>query len=106
MLKPRRPTPMEPSPAAPASSSLTRMAHAIEHAWRQCSRGNAQNASTSNFAESISAAAFGNRSASIVATSSQRAVTSSGVVSVKIDRNAAATISWCALGTGASRLRT
>ena len=70
------------------------------------SGGNTANASTSVRAARIDSAAFGNRSARVFVTSSQRASTSAGVPSAKIDRNAAATISVCALGTVARRFRT
>ena len=93
MLKPRRPAPMEPSPTAPASSSLPRMANAIEHALRQCTIGNWANASTSSLASRIEAAALGKRASRVSATSSQRAETAAGSDRAKIVRNAAETMS-------------
>src|SRR5262245_22286046 len=86
-------------------SLLSRSIGLFDQIFCQCAFGNAVNASTSVLASLIMAATFGNDAASVSATLSHWAATSSGSVWAKIVLTAAVTAGACLAETAVCRLR-
>jgi len=84
---------------------FSRSSGLFDQILRQWSGGNAEKASTSPLAVSISSFTFGNWRANMSAVRSQAAAISTGFGCTNTVRSAAATTSWCPLGTRASTLR-
>ncbi len=72
-------------------SLLTRSKGLVDHTFLQCEGGKAVNASTSSFASSINGPSLGKRAANSSRVLSHAVFRASGLVWVKMVRNAAAT---------------